>query len=73
MNYLTNFLRWSRSRAKVMAPAPAKYPGSGRLQLRNPALYRPPFKLTCFDLVVQYVATFYSPTLTGTGTDRYRS
>ena len=27
---------WSRSRAKVTAPAPAKYPGSGRLRLRNP-------------------------------------
>ena len=23
------YLRWSRSRAKVTAPAPAKYPGSG--------------------------------------------
>ena len=31
------YLRWSRSRAKVTAPAPAKYPGSGRLRLRNPA------------------------------------
>ena len=30
------YTRWSRSRAKVTAPAPAKYPGSGRLRLRNP-------------------------------------
>ena len=27
VNY--KYLRWSRSRAKVTAPAPAKYPGSG--------------------------------------------
>ena len=33
---LNKYLRWSRSRAKVTAPAPAKYPGSGRLRLRNP-------------------------------------
>ena len=26
---LNKYLRWSRSRAKVTAPAPAKYPGSG--------------------------------------------
>ena len=40
MNYLTNYLRWSRSRAKVTAPAPAEYPGSGRLRLRlgNPGI-----------------------------------
>ena len=28
----------SRSRAKVTAPALAKYPGSGRLRLRNPGV-----------------------------------
>ena len=35
---IKQILNVSRSRAKVMAPAlaPAKYPGSGRLRLRNP-------------------------------------
>ena len=28
---LNQYLRWSRSRAKVTAPAPEKYPGSGTL------------------------------------------
>ena len=31
---------WSRSRAKVTAPAVAKYPGSGGL--RNPCQWQPP-------------------------------
>ena len=37
VNYKAN-LRLSRSRAKVTAPAPAKYPGSGRLRLQNPGV-----------------------------------
>ena len=37
---LNEYLRWSwsRCRAKVTAPAPAKYPGSGRLRLWNSGL-----------------------------------
>ena len=40
--FLNKYLpvRWSRSRSKVTAPAPAKYPG--RHRLRNPAT-KPPF------------------------------
>ena len=37
--FLNKHLRWSRSRAKVTAPAPAKYPGSGRLRLRKSVSY----------------------------------
>ena len=33
---LNKYLSWSRSQAKVTAPAPDKYLGSGRLWLRNP-------------------------------------
>ena len=38
---LNKYSRWSqsRSRAKVTAPDPAKYPGSGRLRLQNPVEY----------------------------------
>ena len=32
---LNKYSRWSRSRAKVTAPAPAKYPGSETLDLNT--------------------------------------
>ena len=32
---ISTLKNWSRIRAKMLAPAPAQYPGSGRLQLRN--------------------------------------
>ena len=37
MNYLTNIEGLSRNRAKVTAPAPAKYPGSETLLGSKPA------------------------------------
>ena len=36
---LNNYLKWSRSRAKVTAPVPAKYPDSGSETLADSTVF----------------------------------
>ena len=40
--FTLEYLRWSRSRAKVTATAPAKYPGTETLDLKMQSCYQDP-------------------------------